>query len=353
MTNTDPADVKNRHVHGLTATDSQIAKLATTAQLQAETAARIAADKALSDRIAKLEATPPPVDPPPVDPPPTGTPNIPASIDGTGSTDVTAAMQSWLRGLPSGAKAVMGAGKTYRIDGTVQLSNRAPITIDWNGSTWKQNVRSNTRILLIDGGGSGVVLIAPRITGANPRPGKWEYAYEQNHAIHIGGVQGFTVKGGEIRNVGGDGFKLEGGANKWATAVDIQGVLLDGTGRMGIAVTDGVSGLLFKGNTLRNQGYYAMDVEPNGAQVAGRLAGLEDGKFIGNILGPKPYGDYPQDPTQADGYAFVTTGASGGGVCRNVEVSGNTMASPDDFRWNDFLGSTNLLVTNNERQVKH
>src|SRR5947207_2243233 len=69
---------------------------------------------ALTKRVDALEGTP--------TPPPVGLiPNIPSSIDGTGTNDVTVALTSWLQFLPSGATAIFGNGATYRTDRQVHL----------------------------------------------------------------------------------------------------------------------------------------------------------------------------------------------------------------------------------------
>ena len=95
---------------------------------------------------------------------------------------------------------------------------------------------------------------------------------------------------------------------------------------MGKAVILRLSGGLVQSNTFRNIGYYLFDIEPNNAQVGGRLAGAEHVKFLDNAIGPKPYGDYPADPTQAAGIAFCITNASGGGYVNDIEVARNVIS---------------------------
>ena len=56
-----------------------------------------------------------------------------------------------------------------------------------------------------------------------------------------------------------------------------------------------------------------------------QAAGAQHVKFTDNTIGTKPYGDYPTDRTQADGYLFAATGSSGGGPAVDIEISRNTM----------------------------
>jgi hypothetical protein len=314
--------------------------------------------------------SPTPTPTPSPTPTPTATPSPTASPtgctrtfsgDNTGMIDVTAALQSFLAAA-GGSVSCLAPGGTYRIGGGLHTSGLSNATIDGQGATIFQSVASGSRVLLIDTGGDRVTIRNLTIAGTKIAPyGKWLRSQEANHCLQFGGVTNVLVENFTCRNVGGDGIYLSGGANRWMDQVVIRNSTMDNTGRMGVAITDGVSHLTYTGNTLRGQGYYCMDVEPNGATVAGRLAGLEDAEFSNNVCGPKPYGDYPADTTQADGFAWVATNASGGGTCNRINVFGNSVTDPNpkyqDFRWGNPLGCQNLNLTTdptaNVRQVKH
>lgn len=109
-----------------------------------------AAEQALSARIAALETAPPPVIvPPPA--PPTGAPSwwvpvatapttipIPSGIDATGATDVTAALRTFIAGLPNNCVVTAGTGKTYKVSGSILLGvikGKSNITFDGLGAT--------------------------------------------------------------------------------------------------------------------------------------------------------------------------------------------------------------------------
>ncbi len=301
---------------------------------------------------ALLAPVPPPVIPPPVIPPPSGgaTPNIPSSIDPTGSQDVTSAITSWLQGLPAGSTAVFGNGATYRCDGQIHLTNHPALRVDQNASTILQTPRGNSPIILIDQGGNDIIWTNYIIKGPNPNPGLWDGAYEHNHGFAIGGVLGFELGNGSVINVGGDGAYLSGGANRWATNVHIHDATFSGIGRMAIAITDGLSGGLIETSQFDHIGYYLFDIEPNGATVGGRLAGAEHVKFLHNTIGPIPYGRNPVVPNQATGYAFCTTNASAKGtqpIINDIEVGWNTINDPawPDFRLGLFAPQATAILT--------
>jgi hypothetical protein len=280
--------------------------------------------------------TPTPVPTPTPTPAPTPTPPPPplggsssctrnVNVDSSGNSDVSSSLQSFLDASPNGAVICFASGGQYRVNGTLHLSNRSNLTIEGNNATIFQTTRSATRIWLIDNGGSNITMRNLTIRGANPNPGKWDVNYEHNHAIQVGGAIGLDFNNLTIKNVGGDGLYLSGGANRWADSIHLHNSTFDGIGRMGVTITDGASNLVVDYNSFRNIGYYTWDIEPNGATVGGRLAGGEHVRFSDNSIGTKPYGDYPTDKTQADGYVFVVTNASGDGPAVDIELSRNTM----------------------------
>ena len=76
----------------------------------------------------------PPPPPPPGRPRTTLTP--PATIDATGTRDVTAELQSFLNKVPHHATITFPAGARYRIEGTLKMRSRNDITINGNGATF-------------------------------------------------------------------------------------------------------------------------------------------------------------------------------------------------------------------------
>ena len=247
------------------------------------------------------------------------------NVDSSGDSDVTSSLQSFIDGSPSGSVICFASGGQYRVNGTLHLSGRSNLTFEGNNATVFQTTRATTRIWLIDNGGNDIKMRNLTIKGANPTPGKWNVSYEHNHAIQIGGTLRVDLDNVDVTNVGGDGLYLSGGADRWADSIRLHNSVFDGIGRMGVTITDGASNVIIDFNTFRRIGYYTWDIEPNGATVGGQLAGGEHVRFSDNTIGTKPYGDYPTDPSQADGYVFVVTNASGDGPAVDIELSRNVM----------------------------
>jgi hypothetical protein len=257
------------------------------------------------------------------------TPTIPASIDATGATDVTSALQSYLNGLASGAKVVFKAGATYRITNGIKVVGKSNLVIDGNGATIYKTTRGNSPILELREGSNNNTIKNLTIKGVNPYPGYWNLAYEHEHGISLGGTKQTLIDSCKIINVGGDGIYFTG---IWINNVlypsqdtHITKCLFDGTGRMGIAITDGGNGVVVDFCTFRNQGYYLWDIEPNGHGL-----GAIGARFSDNIIEKDPFGNYetsPEGKGQPHGYFFCITGSSGGGPVENIEVSRNKITS--------------------------
>src|SRR5215203_5657903 len=62
---------------------------------------------------------------------------VPATLASNCSVDVTAALLKWIGSIPDNSILTFGAAKCYRIDGTVELSNRSGLILQGNGSTFK------------------------------------------------------------------------------------------------------------------------------------------------------------------------------------------------------------------------
>ncbi len=64
---------------------------------------------------------------------------------------------------------------------------------------------------------------------------------------------------------------------------------------MGVTITDGASNVVVDFNTFRHIGYYTWDIEPNGAHRRRPARRWRHVQFSDNVIGTKPYGDYPTD----------------------------------------------------------
>jgi hypothetical protein len=287
--------------------------------------------------------------------------------DASGATDVTAALQTFLQQAPSGATACLAANGQYRVNGRVRVQGRTnALTIEGNNARLFATVRSNQALLHFDAG-ANLVIRNVTVEGFNPNSrtsNAHEYAWEFGMGISLYGMVNSTIANVRILNVNGDAIYVDGSGARWTDGVSIRNVVIDGTGRHGVAFTNGVRNVVVSGSTVRNTGMYPFVIEPDGYVFNGVTAGADGITITGNAISR-----YTIDSSWGP-YLFAATGR---GPENNIEFSGNVVTGqklriavqPNGYaRTNirilnnrsdtrvagpvmDFAGCTNLTVTGN------
>jgi hypothetical protein len=202
---------------------------------------------------------------------------VPATIDPTGATDVTAALGRFIAAAPRGSTVVLRHRARYRVDGTLQLRDRSGLTLDGHGATLFAATpggpyRAAIRLL----GGRRWTLRNLTVTGPKPPDAGFDPALQWQHGIDLRGVRGATLRGLTVRDVWGDGIYvgLSIDSAAWSRDVSIIDSRSAGTGRMGVAVTAGRD-VLVHGGTWSQPGLSTFDIEPNGAPGGVRRVTIE------------------------------------------------------------------------------
>jgi hypothetical protein len=262
-----------------------------------------------------------------------------------------AGLQADIDAAPDGSIIGLVASSTITGGAAAQLhlSGRNGIQIVMRGATIQRTAAGTTQIILVDGGGSNFGLFNGTIDGSKSSAlGKWNVTYENEHGIALGGITNAEISGVTVRDVGGDGLYLTGGADAWSKNVRFHNGVLYNCGRMGVTITDGARSVVIDFNTISEIGYYTFDIEPNGATVEGIAAGALDVRYSDNAIGTKPYGDNPTDGTQATGYVLVATDASGGGPANRIQFLRNTMSDqPMRVLFVSGMNAQDVAVQNN------
>ncbi len=247
------------------------------------------------------------------------TPTVTDEFSGT----TLAALQTFLDGVADGSVVGLPASSTITGTGKIHLDGRA-LSIVGRNAVLKRTTAGTDQILLLDGGGGPYGLYDLIIEGSKSSAlGKWDVDFENEHGIALGGVVGFEAARCTVRHVGGDGFYLSGGNNIWSKNGRIHHGTFYDCGRMSVTITDGARNFTIDYNNFSQCGYYCWDIEPNGATVEGIAAGALDIVYANNTIGTKPYGDNPDDTSQATGYMLAITGASGTGPAKRITVRDN------------------------------
>lgn len=217
-------------------------------------------DAAIADlqrRVTALEAPTPPV------PPVVGTP-VPATIDATGKTDVTAPLTAFLLSLPQGSTALFPPNGTYRLNSAVKLGGRVNLTLEGQGCTLSAaglGYNENYSLLYFQtfpGTNAGVKIRNLKLVGNSPTPGTFISGKEGQHGILIDGGTNFEITGCTFSNMYGDGIEVNSGAS----GVHAHGNTYTNIGRNAVSVITG-SNVEVDHETIGKVGYCVFDVEPN------------------------------------------------------------------------------------------
>ena len=214
---------------------------------------------------------------------------------------------------PANGTFCLVAGGVYRVDGQLHFRNRDGLTIQGNGATLRQTVELNTAMFLFDQGGNDIHLRNFVFQGGNTQSGTYRSGKEYGHGIQFGGVLRASVDHVTFRNVIGEAIYMSVGvvnsAYRESDGINITDNVVDGTGRMGMSITDGANHVTIQRNSFARVALYAFDIEPNGHIFNGVAVGAHDVVFAYNtyIAGSIPH--------------MVSLG--GNGQVYNITIRGN------------------------------
>jgi hypothetical protein len=210
--------------------------------------------------------TPAPTPKPKPTPPPTGKGYyIPATIDASGGSDVTNALNSFIASVPNGATITFKANGHYRSEGILNILNRSNLTFNGNGATIyaTTNTSANRRNWNIRAS-SRITFVSMTVQGANPHPGTYDPNHEFEHAFWIDGSSSIEISHVTMTRNRGDCVYLSdaGGALPWSSNIWIHDSSCTGNGRMGIAIV-AARHVTIERCSFSAIAYQVFDLEPN------------------------------------------------------------------------------------------
>jgi hypothetical protein len=208
---------------------------------------------------------------------------VPASIDATGTDDVSAKLQAWLNSLPDSSRIIGPAGARYRVEFGVMLERRRGLQFDAEDPKTPPtlfqtqlepygagNRENRNRLVLGFRLGGGHSLRNWILRGAHKNSGSdgvFIEELESQHGLLISGVDGMLVEDVFITEVAGDFIYLTNrfanGVNSLSQDITIRRVKGRKNGRQGVAVTGGLN-VLIEHNDFQDIKRSAFDIEPNG-----------------------------------------------------------------------------------------
>ena len=272
--------------------------------------------------------------------------NLPNSIDATGSRDVSAELQAFIRNAANGSTIVFKAGGTYRLGTVVRISNKKRITIEGNGATLKLTGGGDYwgSGLYIDQYSEDTTVRDLDIVGNHSAAGTSSTccSREGQHGIGVHGSSNTLIERVDISRVGGDCFNIKTWYDQpdWAEGVTIRDLSCRLTGRMGVVI-NGASGVRIVNNVFDDIGYAVFGIEPNKD-----YQGASDVVIRDNTVGRYSLTD------QYKGfllYACDAPWADGPSTVRDVTLTGNTVAGNPSGKGSDMRGLHVLVCDNGVR----
>ena len=210
---------------------------------------------------------------------------VPDSVDATGATDVTDALQDFLATVADGSTIAFPEGGQYRVDGSIGINTKRNLTIEGNGATvfaTTEGERNRTQLNIVES--TRIVVRDLVVKGANPAGGVGDAAYkaelEAQHGINIIGSVGIELDDVTVTDVYGDFVYIgQRQGTDWSRKIWIHDSTFARNGRQGIAVTAGRE-IVLERNTIGDTRRATIDLEPNNTE-----GGAEDVFILDNTVG--------------------------------------------------------------------
>lgn len=170
---------------------------------------------------------------------------VPSGIDATGATDVSAALNGFLRRVPDRSTVIFKAGTTYKLGTAIRLSGRHDLQLLGNGATLRMaGCDVEDSAFLLDGTPSTRIAIRNfRMIGDNRgagTPAAYIGGCESSMGVAIYGARDIIVSNVTISSVHGECVYIDAGGNPrgttpWAERITFRDSTCRLNGRMGVA----------------------------------------------------------------------------------------------------------------------
>ena len=300
---------------------------------------------------------------------------VPASIDATGSRNVSSAMAAFIGGVPDGSTIVFPAGSTYLLDDNgIVLSGRRNLTFAGNGARIEFTGCGTNNSAFKLRGTTGITIEDLVLVGDNP--GSYKVGCESSEGVAMYGAHDTTISRVDVRRPYGHCWYAEqssrgdGSTGDWTDGVLIEDSRCTKAGVMGLAIVAGRN-ITIEGTTLTDVSLFPFDIEPHDSDGGGENVVMRDnvidGYGISTSYTPWLLAAAP-DIGSINDLRFVrnhvSKGASHGATLaglatridgdqpkRNIVIRDNTTVAAGAGPVMRFANVTGLTVTGNEQPL--
>jgi hypothetical protein len=260
-------------------------------------------------------ATPRPTPTPEPEP---GSVSVPASIDSSGDSDVSTALQRFVDGVPNGSTISFRSGGTYRLSRGIQLRNRRNLVFDGNGAVFRMTGSGGgleASSFFLSTGNQGITIREFDLIGNNANAGTIHAMAggERQMGVLIWGGSDILIHDVTMQRFHGDCVYIATNtARVWSDGVTFRDSTCTLTGRHGVTInaardvtvervrfdqlgmfvvdmepnrsTDGAARIMIRDNTMGSYGHNGTYTSWVLAAVGASGAVIEDVSFIGNTI---------------------------------------------------------------------
>lgn len=214
---------------------------------------------------------------------------VPPGIPRDCSVDVTERLNEWFASVADGATLTFGSGACYRVDGTLELTDRHDLTLVGNGALFAAYVTPPptpkiTRQMWHILGGTGLTMRDMTVQGTNPTA-TFDVRREWFPLIQLDGAQKVLIEDVHGSNSWGDFLSLtpdtRGTVDTYPREVKLRNSSSDVIGRTAV-MCNGCEDIVIRDNTFTNTGYQVFNIEVEAPYWHAR-----DVAFTGNTIGGK------------------------------------------------------------------
>lgn len=241
---------------------------------------------------------------------------VPATIDASGATDVSPALNAFVATVPDGSVIAFASSAVYRLDKGIQFANRHNLVFAGNGATLRVGASASGSDQLAssfvvghqyggfwDGGNTDIAIRDFVLIGNSTTPGVFNSSAEHLASFEVEGATRVEISGCKSSAYYGDFAKV--GDN--SSSIWIHDNTVPSVGRNGGTIISGRN-VTFERNTFGKVGYCVFDIEPNTASEA-----TYNAQFVSNTA-------------VSFDCAFVSVeGSHTGATISGVAVAGNTV----------------------------
>lgn len=281
--------------------------------------------------------TPTPAPTPTLAPTPTPAPatsivSVPATIDATGATDVSAPLAAFVRSVPDGSTIAFKVGGTYKLSTAIHLTDRHNLVFDGNGATLRTaGCGVEDSAFLLDGTPStGIAIRGFTMIGDNSAAGTtsaFVAGCESQMGVAIYGARDIDISNVTISSVHAECVYIDAGGNPrgvgaWADNITFRDSTCRLNGRMGVAII-AASHVTVTRVTFDRIAISVFDIEPYMANGGATYVSLTDNVISGYGASPT----YTPWVLQASAFGMTTTIVHDITLARNRITAGPTKSA--------------------------